>query len=73
MGVAKVGHVVEGIVLVAVLDPDLLAANLPDYRWCLFQVDIVRFQHFNELGIAGDFIVVVTGQHGDLDCLPGIL
>src|SRR4051812_40938513 len=65
VGVAELGHAVGGIVLLAVLYPDLLASHLSNDRDFLHEVQVVVLQALEVFGEAGKLVVVVAGHDRD--------
>ena len=70
MWIAEVRHPVEGVVLVAVLDPDRTPGDLARYRYRPRQPDVVGRQFRLELRVAGDLVVMIARQQRDGDPLP---
>ena len=65
MRVAEVGHAIVLVVLHAVLDPYLLAGQLPTDRHLGFKDDIVLLQAIHELRIASKLVVMISGDERD--------
>ena len=70
MWVAKVGHAIALVVLHTVLDPYLLAGQLPSDRHFRFKDDIVALQAIDKLRIASEFVVMISDNERDDYMLP---
>jgi len=67
--IAPVLYVVVGVLLVTVLEMDDVFPNTTLHRDVLDEVDVVLCELFDVSVVCGEFVVVVTGYHRDIDVL----